>query len=157
MSDLLKRVLIGAAIGLGVGIVVGWGTYQVGFVNDLLDGYEFQSFDARMRAKVVGVEEASIDDVVIIDIEQESVRPVEEGGLGRYYNWPQAYHGQLIDVVTSSLQLFWSQPGGDVQPDFYQVFRQPEAQRKLLYDFNSDKIKPSPEDPSGKMGTTAKL
>ena len=143
MSDLLKRVLIGAAIGLGVGIIVGWGTYQVGFINDLLDGYEFQSFDARMRAKVAGVEEASIDDVVIIDIEQESVRPVEEGGLGRYYNWPQAYHGQLIDVVTSSLQLFWSPPEGDVPPDFYQVFRQPEAQRKLLYDFNSDKIKPS--------------
>ena len=138
MSDLLKRVLIGAAIGLGVGIVVGWGTYQVGFVNDLLDGYEFQSFDARMRAKVVGVEEASIDDVVIIDIEQESVRPVEEGGLGRYYNWPQAYHGQLIDVVTSSLQLFWSPPEGDVPPDYYQVFRQaqndPEAQFEYMGD-----------------------
>ena len=74
MSDLLKRVLIGAAIGLGVGIIVGWGTYQVGFVDDLLDGYEFQSYDARMRGKVVGVEEASIDDVIIIDIEQESVR-----------------------------------------------------------------------------------
>ena len=138
MSDLLKRVLIGAAIGLGVGIIVGWGTYQVGFINDLLDGYEFQSFDARMRAKVVGVEEASIDDVVIIDIEQESVRPVEEGGLGRYYNWPQAYHGQLIDVVTSSLQLFWSPPEGDVPPDYYQVFRQaqndPEAQFEYMGD-----------------------
>ena len=138
MSDLLKRVLIGAAIGLGVGIIVGWGTYQVGFVNDLLDGYEFQSFDARMRAKVTGVEEQSIDDVVIIDIEQESVRPVEEGGLGRYYNWPQAYHGKLIDVVTSSLQLFWSPPGGDVPPDYYQVFRQaqndPEAQFEYMGD-----------------------
>ncbi|MCS5660336.1 MAG: CHASE2 domain-containing protein, partial [Dehalococcoidia bacterium] len=138
MSDLLKRVLIGAAIGLCVGIIVGWGTYQVGFVNDLLDGYEFQSFDARMRAKVTGVEEQSIDDVVIIDIEQESVRPVEEGGLGRYYNWPQAYHGKLIDVVTSSLQLFWSRPGGEVPPDYYQVFRQaqndPEAQFEYMGD-----------------------
>ena len=138
MSDLLKRVLIGAAIGFVVGIIVGWGTYQVGFVNDLLDGYEFQSFDARMRAKVTGVEEQSIDDVVIIDIEQESVRPVEEGGLGRYYNWPQAYHGKLIDVVTSSLQLFWSRPGGDVPPDYYQVFRQaqndPEAQFEYMGD-----------------------
>ena len=138
MSDLLKRVLIGAAIGLGVGIIVGWGTYQVGFVNDLLDGYEFQSYDARMRAKVTGVEEQSIDDVVIIDIEQESVRPVEEGGLGRYYNWPQAYHGKLIDVVTSSLQLFWSRPEGDVPPDYYQVFRQaqndPEAQFEYMGD-----------------------
>ena len=108
MSDLLKRILIGATIGLGIGIIVGWGTYQISFINDLLDGYEFQSYDARMRSRVVGVEEASIDDVVVIDIEQESVRPVEEGGLGRYFNWPQAYHGQLTDVVTSSLKLYLS-------------------------------------------------
>ena len=82
MPEILKRVLIGASIGLGVGFAVGWGTYQIGFINDVLNGYEFQSYDARMRSRVVGVEEQSIDDVVIIDIEQESVKPVEQGGLG---------------------------------------------------------------------------
>ncbi len=102
MNELLKRLGIGALIGLIAGFVINYGTNFEGFfLTDLLDGYEYQSYDARMRSGVAGVEEASIDTVVIIDIEQQSTLPVEEGGLGRYYNWPQAYHGQLIDVVTS--------------------------------------------------------
>ncbi len=102
MNERLKRLGIGALIGLVAGLVISFGTNAEGFfLTDLLNGYEYQSYDARMRASVVGVEEASIDTVVIIDIEQQSILPAEEGGLGRYYNWPQAYHGQLIDVVTS--------------------------------------------------------
>ncbi|MBT5364627.1 MAG: adenylate/guanylate cyclase domain-containing protein, partial [Candidatus Marinimicrobia bacterium] len=102
MNELLKRLSVGALIGLLVGLVIGFGTNIDGFfLTDLLSGYEYQSYDARMRASVAGSEEASIDTVVIIDIEQQSTAPTEEGGLGRYYNWPQAYHGQLIDVVTS--------------------------------------------------------
>ena len=102
MNELLKRLGIGALIGLLAGFVINYGTNFEGFfLTDLLDGYEYQSYDARMRSGVAGSEEASIDTVVIIDIEQQSTLPVEEGGLGRYFNWPQAYHGQLIDVVTS--------------------------------------------------------
>ena len=102
MNDLLKRLGIGALTGLIAGLVIYYGTNVQGFfLTDLLNGYEFQSYDARMRAGVAGVEEASIDTIIIIDIEQMSVAPVEEGGLGRYFNWPQAYHGQLIDVVSS--------------------------------------------------------
>jgi adenylate cyclase len=102
MNELLKRLGIGALIGLFAGLLISYGSnVESFFLTDLLDGYEFQSYDARMRAGVAGVEEASIDTVVIIDIEQQSTLPVEEGGLGRYFNWPQAYHGQLIDVVTS--------------------------------------------------------
>ncbi|MFQ6678281.1 MAG: CHASE2 domain-containing protein, partial [Fidelibacterota bacterium] len=106
MNEFLKRLGIGAVIGLTIGFIVAFGTNAEGFfLTDLLDGYEYQSYDARMRASVAGVEEASIDTVVIIDIEQQSVAPAEEGGLGRFYNWPQAYHGQLIDVVTSGEPL----------------------------------------------------
>ena len=138
MPEILKRVLIGASIGLGVGFAVGWGTYQIGFINDVLNGYEFQSYDARMRSRVVGVEEQSIDDVVIIDIEQESVKPVEQGGLGRYYNWPQAYHGKLIDVVTNSLQFQWKPPEGDNAPDYYQVFRQIQNDSNAQFEYVGD-------------------
>ena len=138
MPEILKRILIGASIGLGVGIAVGWGTYQIGFINNLLNGYEFQSYDARMRARVVGVEEQSIDDVVIIDIEQESVKPIEQGGLGRYFNWPQAFHGKLIDVVTNSLQIQWNQPEGDVIPDYYQVFRQAQNENNAQFEYIGD-------------------
>jgi len=97
MSDLLKRVGIGAVIGLVIGLLVGWGTQIDGFfLKSMLDGYEFLSFDARMKGKVSGVEESSIEDVVIIDIEQNSVET-----LGRFREWPYAYHGQLIDVVST--------------------------------------------------------
>jgi len=96
MNDLLKRLGIGVLIGLAVAIVVGLGTQKIPFIKELLDGYEFRSYDSRMRARVDDVEEASIDSVVIIDIEQNSIE-----GLGNYNDWPHAYHGQLIDVVTS--------------------------------------------------------
>ena len=96
MNELLKRLGIGALIGLAVAIVVSIGSQKISFVKELLDGYEFGSYDSRMRARVENVEESSIDSVVIIDIEQNSIE-----GLGNYNDWPHAYHGQLIDVVTS--------------------------------------------------------
>ena len=96
MNDLLKRLGIGVLIGLAVAIIVGIGTQKISFIKEVLDGYEFRSYDSRMRANVDAVEEASIDSVVIIDIEQNSIE-----GLGNYNDWPHAYHGQLIDVVTS--------------------------------------------------------
>ena len=96
MNDLLKRLGIGVLIGLSIAIVVGIGTQKISFIKELLDGYEYRSYDSRMRARVNDVEESSIDSVVIIDIEQNSIE-----GLGNYNDWPHAYHGQLIDVVTS--------------------------------------------------------
>ena len=96
MNELLKRLGIGALIGLAVAIAVSIGSQKISFVKDLLDGYEFGSYDSRMRTRVENVEESSIDSVVIIDIEQNSIE-----GLGNYNDWPHAYHGQLIDVVTS--------------------------------------------------------
>ena len=96
MNELLKRLGIGALIGLAVAIAVSIGSQKFSFVKDLLDGYEFGSYDSRMRTRVENVEESSIDSVVIIDIEQNSIE-----GLGNYNDWPHAYHGQLIDVVTS--------------------------------------------------------
>ena len=69
MSDLLKRLLIGGTIGLASAIFVGWGSYEVPFIKKLLDGYEFLSYDSRMRARTAGAEQMSIDDVVIVDID----------------------------------------------------------------------------------------
>ena len=101
MSDLLKRLGIGAGIGIVVAILIGWGTYEIPVLKSLLDGYEFLSYDGRMRSRTENVEQMSIDDVVVIDIDNNSVAPPEEGGLGNYYDWPHAYHGQLIKTVTS--------------------------------------------------------
>jgi len=97
LSDLARRLTTGAIIGLIIGIILALGTRVPGFfLTRLLDEYEFRSYDSRMKAKAAGVEEASIDSVVIIDIEQNSVLD-----LGNFKDWPHAYHGQLIDVVSS--------------------------------------------------------
>ena len=47
MNELLKRLGIGALIGLIAGFVINYGTNFEGFfLTDLLDGYEYQSYDA---------------------------------------------------------------------------------------------------------------
>ena len=96
MNDLLKRLGVGVLIGLVVTMIVGTVVDKVPAISRFLDKYEYLSYDSRMKFKVSTVEEASIDTVVIIDIEQNSIE-----GLGNYFDWPHAYHGQLIDVVTS--------------------------------------------------------
>ena len=101
LTDFFKRVGAGLIIGLLMAIFFGWGSYKISFLDSLLKGYEFISYDSRMRARTAGVEQMSIEDVVIIDIDNTSVGPVDEGGLGRYHNWPHAYHGELINTVSS--------------------------------------------------------
>ena len=96
MNDLLKRLGVGVLIGLAVTMIVGLVVDKLPAVSKFLDKYEYLSYDSRMKFKVSTVEEASIDTVVIIDIEQNSIE-----GLGNYFDWPHAYHGQLIDVVSS--------------------------------------------------------
>ena len=97
MSDRQKRIIFGLSAGIFICLITHFGTKaENSSFADLLDRYEHQSYDARMRAKTTDIEEASIDDVVIIDIEQNSVE-----SLGNYHEWPHAFHGQLIDVVSS--------------------------------------------------------
>ena len=136
MSDILKRVIIGAGIGLAVGLIMGWGSSRIPALKSLLDGYEYLSYDARMKSKVSDVEPESIDKIVIIDIENNSIAPPDSGGLGRYQDWPHAYHGQLIDAVTNSVKLSWTPDTVSTAIDYYQLYRynseDPEAELVLL-------------------------
>ena len=75
LTDFLKRVGAGILIGLGIAILFGWLSYKVPFFNSLFGGYEFISYDSRMRSRTAGVEQMSIDDVVIIDIDNTSGAP----------------------------------------------------------------------------------
>ncbi len=97
MTDKQKQILVGFFFGL---IIASFFHFTTRVTNTslktLLDGYEYRSYDARMKSRASRSEEASIDDVIIIDIEQNSIE-----SLGNYHEWPHAYHGQLIDVVTS--------------------------------------------------------
>ncbi|MFQ6608089.1 MAG: CHASE2 domain-containing protein [Fidelibacterota bacterium] len=142
MPDIFKRILIGAGIGWGIGLLCGWGSANIPGLKALFDGYEYLSYDARMKSKVVGVEPESIDHVVIIDIENNSIASPDGGGLGRYQDWPHAYHGQLIDVVTNSVKLVWSPDTISSAIDYYQVFRRKSddttAELELLDDVAYD-------------------
>ena len=120
-------------MGIGVSLFVHFATRISGFVlTDLIDGYEYKSYDTRMKSRASFSEEASIDDVVIIDIEQNSVE-----SLGNYHEWPHAYHGQLTDVVSS---------GNPKALIFDIIFDEKGAGNYYLVDaLASNQIEPSPE------------
>jgi len=97
MSDRKKRIVSGVFFALLFSTLIHIGTRNNSFVlTQVIDRYEHQSYDARMKASVNQVEESTIDRVVIVDIEQNSVET-----LGNYHEWPHAYHGQLTDVISS--------------------------------------------------------
>ena len=80
LTDLLKRVCAGIIIGIAMTILFGWASYNISFLKELFDRYEYVSYDSRIRYKVGDISgEMAIDDVVIIDIETSSVAPTEEG------------------------------------------------------------------------------
>ena len=72
MNELLKRLGIGALIGLAVALIIYFGSNKISFIKTILDGYEYQSYDSRMRVRVEDVKEQSIDSVIVIDIDQNS-------------------------------------------------------------------------------------
>ena len=133
MTDRQKRILIGLVIGIGSSLFVHHVTRISGFVlTDLIDGYEYKSYDTRMKSRASFSEEASIDDVVIIDIEQNSVE-----SLGNYHEWPHAFHGQLTDVVSS---------GNPKALIFDIIFDEKGADNYYLVDaLASNQTEPSPE------------
>ena len=109
MNELLKRLGIGALIGLAVALIIYFGSNKISFIKTILDGYEYQSYDSRMRVRVEDVKEQTIDSVIIIDIDQNSVAATNgswismlayEEGLGNYKDWPHAIHGKLIETVS---------------------------------------------------------
>jgi len=115
MTDRQKRIFMGLLVGIGISILIHVGTRIPGaMLNDLFDSYEYKSYDARMKSKASFSEEASIDEVVIIDIEQNSIE-----SLGNYHEWPHAYHGQLTDIVSSGnpkaiiFDIIFDQKGAD--------------------------------------------
>ena len=120
-------------MGIAASLFVHYATRISGFVlTDLIDGYEYKSYDTRMKSRASFSEEASIDDVVIIDIEQNSVE-----SLGNYHEWPHSYHGQLTDVVSS---------GNPKALIFDIIFDEKGADNYYLVDaLASNQTEPSPE------------
>jgi len=81
MPDKLKRLLIGSGLGVLSALFI-WGATSAewSFLKEVVDGYEFSSYDSRFRARTSDFQEESIDTVLIIDIDQQSINE-----LGHYF------------------------------------------------------------------------
>ncbi|MFB0517209.1 MAG: CHASE2 domain-containing protein [Candidatus Neomarinimicrobiota bacterium] len=97
MPDKLKRLLIGSGLGLLSALFV-WAVTSAkwSFLTEMVDGYEFRSYDSRARARNLDFQEESIDTVLIIDIDQQSINE-----LGNYFRWYHDRHAALIDYLSS--------------------------------------------------------
>ena len=69
MSDRQKRILAGLISAILITIGVNLLTRSQGtFLSDLVQSYEFRSYDSRMKSRASFAEEGSIDDVILIDM-----------------------------------------------------------------------------------------
>ena len=98
IPDRLKQVLIGSGLGLVSALFI-WGITSTrwSFLKEVVDGYEFRSYDARFSARTSNFQEESIDTVLIVDIDQQSIDE-----LGNYFRWYHDLHGEFIDYLSSA-------------------------------------------------------
>ncbi len=97
MPDRLKQLLTGSGLGVLSALFI-WGmtSAEWSFLKEVVDNYEFSSYNSRFRARTSDFQEESIDTVLIIDIDQQSINE-----LGNYNRWFHDQHGALIDYLSS--------------------------------------------------------
>jgi len=73
MTDRQKRILMGLVMGIAASLFVHHATRISGFVlTDLINGYEYKSYDSRMKSRASFGEEASIE-IIVKNIRDEAV------------------------------------------------------------------------------------
>jgi adenylate cyclase len=114
-ESLLKKALLGAALGLLAGIIVL-------LVTDLVFVKAFRNFEAktvdlrfpyRLEFLKAQRQDANIEDIVIVDIDNRSLEK-----LGRFQQWPRRYHARVIDYLRA---------GGAACIAFDIIFSEPDA------------------------------
>ena len=112
MPELVKKTAVGAAIGLVTGLLIAWGTNIEGFFLDsLLDGYEYRSYDARMQAKAFA--SSGVYDVTVYQVDSTVVPPettdvtdqYEEEDLSGYLYADSIYNSDVIIVDIDQLSI----------------------------------------------------
>jgi adenylate cyclase len=95
-ESLLKKALLGAALGLLAGVIVL-------LVTELIFPKAFRNFEAktldlrypfRLDALKAQRQDANIEDIIIVDIDNRSLEK-----LGRFQQWPRSYHARVIDYL----------------------------------------------------------
>jgi len=95
-ESLLKKALLGAALGLLAGVIVL-------LVTELIFPKAFRNFEAktldlrypfRLNSLKAQRQDANIEDIIIVDIDNRSLEK-----LGRFQQWPRSYHARVIDYL----------------------------------------------------------
>ncbi|MFH0774950.1 MAG: CHASE2 domain-containing protein [bacterium] len=83
-----KNLLIGLLFGIAISLIT---IFLFSF--EIFNGFELTSLSFRFTFKDEA-KENEFDDVVIVDIDNESIRE-----LGRWQNWPRRYYAELLDYL----------------------------------------------------------
>ena len=94
MKKHLNRISYGALLGLVASVIV-WLMANY-FADDIMYEYEARTYDWRVKKKVQGVQEFSIDTVVIVDIDGLAISK-----LGKFSQWPRKYYPQLLKILNA--------------------------------------------------------
>ena len=89
---MLKKILSGSILGLTAAVIVWLLANYV--MRDILLSYEAKTYDWRVSRKVADVEQQSIDDIVIVDLDGRSLSK-----LGKVYQWPRSYYTHVINYL----------------------------------------------------------
>jgi adenylate cyclase len=114
----LQKILVGILLGLVSTLFII--TLTNWFWPKLFDAFENKSLDWRYKARLEKLHGdrhgATIDDIIIIDIDNRSLNK-----LGRFDNWPRRYHAKIIDYLSS---------GGALAIGFDILFMEPDKDQE---------------------------
>lgn len=88
MNKKTKKILAGVAIAFGM-IVLGFGLRS----SSLLDQFEKKLTHGLYETRDLG------SDIMIVRIDDQSMKDPEDGGLGLYFDWSREYYAKVIENV----------------------------------------------------------
>jgi adenylate cyclase len=137
MSNAIRsKKTTGALVGIGVVVVV----IALSMVLDFFNTIENKTYDLRFSNKVKSAVKDTIDDVVIVDIDDASMM-----SLGRFQNWPRLYHAKIVDYLYNggakaiSFDIFFTEPDS-LSPAMVQLYKDTKLER-FVAGLESRKIK----------------
>lgn len=89
---------------------------------------ENKTYDFRYWLRVGGIDQQDIDQVVIVDIDNQSLEK-----LGRFQNWPRLYHAKVADYLASggasavAFDIFFVE-SDSLMPDVIQLFEDTKSE-----------------------------
>ena len=137
MSNAIRsKKTTGALVGFGVVVVV----IILSMVLDFFNTIENKTYDLRYSNKVSSTVKDTIEDVVIVDIDDASMM-----SLGRFQNWPRLYHAKVVDYLYSggakaiAFDIFFTEPDS-LTKAMIQLYKDTKLE-KFTGDLRNKKIK----------------